>query len=84
MVKKLGFGCMRLPLLDDNDQASVDVEQMNQMVDTSLERGFAYFDTALPYHAYHREEFVREALVRRHPREAFFAGDQAPAAHAQV
>ena len=78
MVKKLGFGCMRLPLLDDNDQASVDVQQMNQMVDTFLERGFAYFDTALPYHAYHSEEFVREALVRRHPREAFLLATKLP------
>ena len=71
MIKKLGFGCMRLPLLDSNDQTSVDLEQMNQMVDTFLASGFSYFDTALPYHAYHSEQFVRESLVKRHPREAF-------------
>ena len=41
MIKKLGFGCMRLPLLDSNDQTSVDLEQMNQMVDTFLASGFS-------------------------------------------
>ena len=30
---KLGFGCMRLPLLDPADQQSIDLEQFKQMVD---------------------------------------------------
>ena len=34
--KKLGFGCMRLPLLDENDEASIDIEQTNKMVDVFL------------------------------------------------
>lgn len=78
MIKKLGFGCMRLPLLDSNDQTSVDLEQMNQMVDTFLASGFSYFDTALPYHAYHSEQFVRESLVKRHPRETFKLATKLP------
>lgn len=44
--KKLGFGLMRLPLLDANDAASIDIEQTKQMVDAFLENGFTYFDTA--------------------------------------
>ena len=47
--KKLGFGLMRLPLLDQNDGGSVDLEQMKQMVDSFLEQGFTYFDTAWMY-----------------------------------
>ena len=35
--KKLGFGLMRLPLLDPNDDGSIDMEQMKQMVDSFLE-----------------------------------------------
>ena len=31
--KKLGFGMMRLPLLDQNDPKSLDLEQIQQMVD---------------------------------------------------
>ena len=58
-VKKLGFGLMRLPLLDPNDPASIDMEQMKQMVDLFLERGFTYFDTAWMYCGGKSEEAAR-------------------------
>ena len=45
-MKKLGFGLMRLPLLDKNDKGSIDLEMTKQMVDAYLARGFTYFDTA--------------------------------------
>ena len=32
-MKKLGFGTMRFPLLDPNDNTKVDLEQVKQMVD---------------------------------------------------
>ena len=48
-MKKLGFGLMRLPLLDPSDEASIDLEQAKQMVDLFLQRGFTYFDTAIMY-----------------------------------
>ena len=38
--KKLGFGLMRLPLLDSNDGGSIDMEQTKKMVDAFLENGF--------------------------------------------
>ena len=69
--KKLGFGLMRLPLLDPADAANVDVEQVKQMVDLFLEKGFTYFDTAWMYNAFASENVVKEALVERHPRESF-------------
>ena len=56
---------MRLPLLDANDQTSVDMEQVCKMVDTFLSRGFTYFDTAYMYHACQSEIVVREALVKK-------------------
>ena len=40
MAKQLGFGCMRLPLLDKDDQTSFDTKTLNKLVDTFLERGF--------------------------------------------
>ena len=49
MAKKLGFGLMRLPRLDPNDEASIDIEQLKQMVDMFIQRGFTYFDTAWMY-----------------------------------
>ena len=70
-MKKLGFGLMRLPLKDKNDEASVNMDEMKQMVDTFLERGFTYFDTAYMYHSFKSEIAAREALVKRHPRDSF-------------
>jgi uncharacterized protein len=78
MIKKLGFGCMRLPLLDKEDQTSVDSKSFNALVDTFLEKGFAYFDTALVYHGSKSEEFVREALVKRHGRDKFLLATKLP------
>lgn len=69
--KKLGFGLMRLPLLDEEDKGSIDVEQMKKMVDTFLERGFTYFDTAWMYCAFNSENATKEALVDRHPRDSY-------------
>jgi len=71
MAKKFGFGCMRLPLLDKDDQTSFDYETINKLVDTFLEKGFTYFDTAYTYHSFRGEEAVREALVKRHNRDEF-------------
>ncbi len=70
-AKKLGFGLMRLPLLDANDDSNIDIEQTKQMVDTFLERGFTYFDTAWMYCGFKSENAAKEALVDRHPRDSF-------------
>ena len=69
--KKLGFGLMRLPSLDANDPGKIDMEQTKKMVDTILERGFTYFDTAWMYCAFQSERAAKEALVQRHPRDSF-------------
>ena len=69
--KKFGFGCMRLPVINKEDQTSFDYELINKLFDTYLEKGFTYFDTAYTYHSYHCEEAMRKALVERHPRESF-------------
>ena len=70
-MKKLGFGMMRLPLPDPKEQGTVDMEQVCKMVDTFLERGYTYFDTAYMYHAGQSEITAREALVKRHSRDSF-------------
>ena len=65
-IKKLGFGLMRLPKLDEN---TIDVEQTKQMVDMFMDAGFTYFDTAWAYAG--SEDAIRQALVERYPRESF-------------
>lgn len=68
---KFGFGCMRLPLTDPKDQTSIDIEQFKQMVDTFIEAGGTYFDTAFVYHEGSSEKALKEALVNRYPRDAY-------------
>ncbi|MDD3141638.1 MAG: aldo/keto reductase, partial [Lachnospiraceae bacterium] len=43
-----------------------------------LERGFTYFDTAYMYHDFISEKAVREALVKRYPRDAFTIATKMP------
>lgn len=62
---------MRLPLTNPDDGGSIDMTLTNQMVDTFLERGFTYFDTAWMYCNFRSENVVKEALVDRHPRDSF-------------
>ena len=75
-MKKLGFGLMRLPLLDPKNNKSIDIEQTKKMVDTFLERGFTYFDTAWMYCGFESENAIREALVERHPRDSYTLADK--------
>lgn len=77
-IKKLGFGLMRLPLLQEDDPTSIDMPQFEKMVDQYLAQGFTYFDTAYPYHEEKSEEATRKALVERHPRESFLLADKMP------
>ena len=65
--KKLGFGLMRLPSLDPNDASKIDIEQTKKMVDTFIEKGFTYFDTAWMYCGFASENAAKEALVSRYP-----------------
>ena len=75
-MKKLAFGLMRLPQLDENDATSIDIERVKGMVDTYMEQGFSYFDTAAPYHGKHSEIALREAVVKRYPRESYVVADK--------
>ena len=69
--KKLGFGLMRLPLLDENDGASIDIELTKKMVDAFIENGFTYFDTAWMYCGFASENATKEVLVKRYPRDSY-------------
>ena len=65
----LGFGMMRLPV-KNGDPTDFVYEQLNAMVDTYLAAGYNYFDTSYVYLNGRSEEAVREAVVKRHPRES--------------
>ena len=65
--KKLGFGCMRLPMKN----GEVDDREMCAMVDAFLEAGFNYFDTAHGYLGGKSETALRRCLTSRYPRERY-------------
>ena len=67
MKKKLGFGCMRLPMKG----GKIDHEQTKQMADLFIENGFNYFDTAHGYHDGQSETALKECLTSRYPREKY-------------
>lgn len=65
--KNFGFGCMRLPMAD----GEVDEVEFTKMVDTFMERGFNYFDTAHPYIEGKSEKAIKSCLTSRYPRESY-------------
>lgn len=73
-LSALGFGTMRLPLLDDG---SIDQKALDEMVDYAIENGVNYFDTAVPYHSGTSEIAIGKAL-RRHPKEKWYLADKYP------
>ena len=78
IMSKLGMGLMRLPLMDENDQTSIDYEEVNKMVDAYMDAGFDHFDTAFVYHEGVGEAAFRKCVVERHPRESFKIATKLP------
>lgn len=73
-IKKLGFGLMRLPMIGEE----IDMEQTKRMVDTFMEKGFTYFDTAYVYIGGKSEVALKEAVVDRYPRDSFQCATKLP------
>ena len=68
MVSILGFGCMRLPLLEGGDASKIDEKVAIELVHHAIDNGVNYIDTAYPYHGTgmskggQSEPFVAKAL----------------------
>ena len=74
-MPKLGFGLMRLP----EKEGEIDLPRVCDMIDKYMKAGFNYFDTAYVYHGGNSEKIVKEALVKRYPREAYTVATKLPA-----
>jgi predicted aldo/keto reductase-like oxidoreductase len=70
--KNFGFGCMRLPMKGEE----VDYEEFSKMIDTFMDAGFNYFDTARGYLSGKSEIALHDCLVTRYPRESYVLADK--------
>lgn len=77
-MTRLGMGMMRLPLLDENNQTSIDYEHVNKMVDAYMDAGFNHFDTAYVYHEGVGEDAFKKCVVDRYPRDSFTISTKLP------
>ncbi|MBO7701918.1 MAG: aldo/keto reductase [Eggerthellaceae bacterium] len=75
-LSALGFGAMRLPVIDGDD-ARVDEPLTLQMVEYAYDHGINYYDTAWGYHGGNSERVLGRALAR-YPRESFYLADKFP------
>ena len=73
-MKKFGFGMMRPAMAGEE----VDLPVMCRMVDAYIQAGFTYFDTAPSYLNGGSERMVRDAVIRRYPREQIQLADKLP------
>lgn len=75
-IARLGFGAMRLPIID-GDASNVDQVTLDAMVDTAIKAGVNYFDTAYPYHGGMSEIALGRSLAR-YPRDSYFFATKYP------
>ena len=75
-LSALGFGAMRLPVIDGDD-SRIDEETALRMVDIAMENGINYYDTAWGYHGENSELVIGKALAR-YPRDKFYVTTKFP------
>ena len=75
-LSALGFGAMRLPVIEGDD-SRIDEAAALRMVDTAMQNGINYYDTAWGYHGENSETVMGKALAR-YPRDSFYVATKFP------
>jgi predicted aldo/keto reductase-like oxidoreductase len=75
-ISRLGFGGIRLPILNRND-TEMDYELGQKLVDYGVRHGMNYFDTGWVYHHGQGEVFFGKVL-KKYPRASFMLADKMP------
>lgn len=75
-LSALGFGGMRLPVVDGRDDAVHEAAAF-ELVNRAMEQGVNYYDTAWGYHG-GNSELVLGCALSSYPRERFYLADKFP------
>ena len=81
-VSRLGFGTMRLPTINSNDE--INTEEASKMLEYGIEKGINLIDTAYPYHSKtlegsgNSERFVGEFLAENNLRDEVYISTKSP------
>ncbi len=72
-LPRLGYGCMRFPVLNDK----IDFEEAKKLIHHAFNSGINYFDTAYNYHGGESENFLGKVLTEFN-RESYFLTSKLP------
>ena len=75
-LSALGFGAMRLPVVDGQD-SQIDQDATQEMVDYAMAHGVNYYDTAWGYHEGNSGVVMGRALAK-HPRDSYYIATKFP------
>lgn len=75
-LSALGFGLMRLPVLD-KDNSRIDYEAAQEMIHYAMAHGVNYYDTAYAYHEGQSERFIGQ-VMKDYPRKDYYLASKFP------